>query len=87
MNTPSERNNAKKDIVNVPTGKEWARTYLAGKDGGPYAEPLIADASWWKHASTKVESILCVAGSDEILLDVINEWVEKFKVCMSLWSE
>lgn len=81
LNTPSEKSNAKKDIVTVPTGIEWAREYLAGKDGGPYAQPLTADSSWWRDAKTKVESILCVAGADEILVDVISEWVEKYKVC------
>lgn len=81
LNTPSEKYNAKKDIITVPTGTMWAKEYLAGKDGGPYAQPLNADSSWWTDAKTKVGSILCVAGADEILIDVINEWVEKYKVC------
>jgi acetyl esterase/lipase len=78
MKWPSSTSNQYKDIIAASTGTMWAKDYLGGKRSSPYAEAVTADSSWWKDA--KVEHILCVAGSDELLADPINEWVEKYKV-------
>ena len=77
---PSAQNNKWKDIVTSSTGTKWARDYLAGKPTSAFAEAVLADASWWKGANRSVEHIVCVAGSDELLVDPIGEWVEKYKV-------
>ena len=81
---PSIQKNAFKDIVTRPASVGWSSDYLDGQDGGPYAQALNADASWWKDAKKKVGGILCVAGGDELLVDPITEWVEKYKVRQTL---
>lgn len=78
---PCEKKNRYKDIVTVYAGGMWSRDYLAGKPTTPYAEPLTADADWWKDA--KVEQMLVVAGASEILVDSINEWTSRYKVRFS----
>jgi hypothetical protein len=79
---PSAKRNQYKDIVVPAAGKMWSSDYLGGRPTSPYAEALEAPASWWEGA--KVEQLLCVAGSDEILIDPINKWVEKYKVCSTI---
>ncbi|OQU97655.1 hypothetical protein CLAIMM_03550 [Cladophialophora immunda] len=73
----SEKRNRYKDIVSHHAGSKWSKDYLAGKPSTPFAEPLNAPAEWWKDA--KVENILATAGGNEILVDSIAEWVEKYK--------
>ena len=75
---PSEQKNRYKDVVTKYTGGKWSTDYLAGKASTPFAEPLAAPSEWWKDA--KVEQLLVVSGGNEILVDSINEWVEKYKV-------
>ena len=77
---PSNQRNAFKDIVTRSAADHWSSDYLAGQDGGVYAQALNADPSWWKDAKKKVGGILCLAGGDEVLVDSITEWVEKYKV-------
>jgi len=74
---PSMQSNMYKDIIVAASGKRWSEDYLAGRPTSPYAEALEAPASWWRDA--KVEHLLCVAGSDEMLVDPINMWVDKYK--------
>ena len=78
LDWPSEKKNRYKDLVSHYAGGKWAHDYLAGKPTTPYAEPLTAPAGWWKNS--KVEQVLVVSGSNEILIDSIDEFVEKFKV-------
>jgi acetyl esterase/lipase len=76
---PSSQRNQHKDIVVPAVGRMWSSDYLAGRPTSPYAEALEAPESWWEGA--QAEQLLCVAGSDEILIDPITKWVEKYKVC------
>lgn len=76
---PSVQRNQYKDIVVSAVAQQWSSAYLAGRPTSPYAEALEAPASWWEGA--KVDQLLCVAGSDELLIDPITKWVEKYKVC------
>ncbi|OAP58318.1 hypothetical protein AYL99_07408 [Fonsecaea erecta] len=73
----SEQRNRYKDIVTRYAGDMWARDYLAGKPSTPFAEPLNVPADWWR--DSRVENMLVVAGSNEILVDSIDQWVEKYK--------
>ncbi|KIW78759.1 hypothetical protein Z517_08598 [Fonsecaea pedrosoi CBS 271.37] len=73
----SERRNRHKDIVSQYAGRKWSEDYLAGKPSTPFAEPLNAPTEWWKDA--KVENLLVVCGGNEILIDSIAQWVEKYK--------
>ena len=75
---PSMHRNLYKDFMTPAAGRKWSVDYLAGRPTSPYAEALEAPANWWEGA--KVEQLLCVAGSDEMLVDPINQWIEKYKV-------
>jgi acetyl esterase/lipase len=74
----SEKKNRYKDLVTTQAAVYWSSTYLAGKPSSPFAEPLDAPVDWWKDA--KVEQVLVTAGGNEVLVDPIGQWVEKYKV-------
>jgi len=74
---PSGKTNRYKDLVTEQAGTMWGDTYMAGKSTTPFSEPLTAPADWWKDA--KVEQLLAVSGANEVLVDSITEWVEKYK--------
>lgn len=84
---PSAERNKYKDIVSSFAGSTWSKDYMGGKETSPYAEALTAPDGWWTDA--KVEQLLAVAGADELLVDPINEWFAKYKVCIqhsSYWK-
>src|SRR4051794_21401016 len=73
-----------------PRGREEVGSRLFGwPPKSPNAEGLEASASWREGA--KGERLLCVAGSDELLVDPINKWVEKYRVRamsnLALWPQ
>lgn len=84
---PSMTSNYAKDIDEPQVIAAWAEQYLDGRASSPYAESILAEADWWKNA--KVEQTLVVAGADEVFIDSITVWAEKFKVSCSfaLWVE
>lgn len=69
-----------KDIDALDTVHTWSQMYLNGRPSDPYTEAILAPDGWWDGA--KVEHVLAVAGADEILVDPINAWVTKFRVCI-----
>jgi acetyl esterase/lipase len=75
---PSADSNRYKDLVSTSAATMWSTDYLAGRETTPFAEAILAPADWWK--DPKVEQILCVAGSEELLIDPISVWVDKYKV-------
>lgn len=76
---PSAKRNAYKDIIEADSGKKWGLDYLSGKPTTPYAEALEAPTGWWKDAGKYVDGIISVCGSDEMLVDPIEEWVKRYK--------
>ena len=78
MDYSSAKKNLHKDSIPASICPPWGAYYLAGESSSPYNEPVIAPPEWWKDA--KVEQVLALAGTDELFLDSITEWVEKFKV-------
>ncbi|EAS30408.3 alpha/beta hydrolase fold protein [Coccidioides immitis RS] len=74
---PSVKENALKDIIMPELAERWSSSYLAGQETDNYNQPLLAPAEWWK--DIKARDLLIVAGSDEILLSCIEEFVEKLK--------
>lgn len=79
---PSVKANLKKDLFPLQIAHTWSGAYLAGKPSTPYAEPLTAPDSWWN--DTRVENVIVVAGSDELLLDQVRDWFGRFEVRLSL---
>ena len=84
---PSGKRNAYKDIIEAGIGRKWGLEYLGGKSTTPYAEALAAPVGWWKDAEKSVEGIISVCGSDEMLVDPIEEWVKLYKVSIPSRSE
>ena len=81
---PSMRKNAHKDLMTAEGSVRMGNDYLGGAPSSSYAEAVDAPASWWQDA--RVDQLLCVAGGDEILIDSIDAWVEKYKVSHILFS-
>jgi acetyl esterase/lipase len=78
---PSFKSKELKDCISAEKLKAWSALYKDGKASNNYIEAVEAPADWWKGAQT--EQLLCTAGGDEILLDSISAWAEKYKVCKS----
>jgi acetyl esterase/lipase len=74
----SYKRNEFKDFINSIKLKEWVPFYKGDKPTNYYMEAVEAPESWWEGA--QVEQLLCTAGGDEILLDSISQWAEKYKV-------
>lgn len=84
LNFESVRDNINKDIIETTSVGRWGRDFLAGRHGDNYSQPFLAPSDWWKDLKTK--DVLIMAGSDEILLSSITQFVEKFKVSVILVS-
>jgi acetyl esterase/lipase len=78
LDWPSVKKNHFKDCAHPDRLKSWAADYKGGNESNYYMEAADAPASWWEGA--QVEQLLCTAGSDEILVDSISHWIEKYKV-------
>jgi hypothetical protein len=77
---PSATRNKYKDIIEAGIGGKWGTDYLGGKPSTPYVEALNAPTGWWKDAEKSVEGIISVCGTDEMLVDPIEEWVRVYNV-------
>ncbi|KAL1956360.1 hypothetical protein VTO42DRAFT_7343 [Malbranchea cinnamomea] len=73
----SMKENIKKDMLMPETLKLWSDMYLAGQKEDNYNQPALAPADWW--SGIKVNRIMVVAGSDEVLLGGIEEFLKKLK--------
>lgn len=79
---PTMTRNAARDSLNTGTLKKWSETYLNGKTSDNYSEPGLATAEWWE--SARVDHTIVTVGTDEVFLDAIRSWGDKFKVCTDL---
>ena len=85
LSTDSFKRNAWKDCIAVESEKQWSSAFLScpwphEEVSDEYNQAITADSSWWK--DLKVEQILVTAGEEEVLVDGIREFVEKFsKFC------
>jgi acetyl esterase/lipase len=75
---PSFERNEFKDCISITKENEWSALYKGERLGSNYIEAALAPADWWEGART--QQLLCTAGGDEILLDPISEFVNKYKV-------
>ncbi|KAK1146499.1 hypothetical protein N8T08_002928 [Aspergillus melleus] len=73
--------NREKDMIPAGVLADWSRGYLggAGKEGDAWSEPAKAPVEWWRDAREKTDSVLFLAGTDEILFSGIEAFVEKVK--------
>jgi acetyl esterase/lipase len=75
----SAQSNRFRDVIDPSIAEVWSGDYLAGVPSNPYAEACLADAEWWRGAEKKVEQVICVAGSHELLIDAVTDWVKKYR--------
>ena len=75
---PSVERNKYKDIIDPRCLKVWAAAYLNGRQSDSWSEPLLAPVEWWRDA--KVEHVLLMGGSDEVLISSIEQFAKQFKV-------
>lgn len=75
----SMKSNYGKDIESREILTKWSQDYLGHKVSNNFSEAILAPWEWWKYAP--VERTLVVAGADEVPIDHISIWVDKFKVC------
>lgn len=74
----SVKENSEKDIFSEEAGHRWANAYLNGRPSDSWSDPFLAPVEWW--ADVKVEQVLILSGSEDILLSQIQEFVVKLKV-------
>lgn len=79
----SEVKNRRKDCLSKLSEARWAQDYVNGRPFDNWSEPGLAPSEWWK--GSRVEEVLVLAGSDEILLDGTKDFVEKLQVCSSIF--
>ena len=69
--------NAYKDSLDRRFMPRWAAAFLGSSERDEYNEPLRAPGSWWK--GIPVDSLLILAGSDEIMVDSIQALGKKIE--------
>ncbi|KAL4977366.1 Alpha/Beta hydrolase protein [Aspergillus desertorum] len=70
--------NQYKDVVPSQGLKAWSREYLGTRqEGDAWSEPAKAPTEWWVGA--KAKRVLILAGSDEILLSAVEQFVNRLK--------
>lgn len=77
---PSEEENRYKDLFLKQAGDKWAQAYLNDRLPDFWTDPFLAPDEWW--CGARVKHILILAGSEEILLSQIENFVPKLKVCI-----
>ena len=73
--------NKDKDVVTADTIIRWGKVFVNGAQRDFYHQALMAPVEWW--SKLRVEGILIVAGSDEIMIDDIKAFATKLQVCIS----
>lgn len=71
-------NNKSKDVLSKPALKVFSEYFMADASRSEYNHPLYADPAWWKNMPA--DSILLLAGRDEIFIDDISAFGDKLKV-------
>ncbi|EOA87248.1 uncharacterized protein SETTUDRAFT_135885 [Exserohilum turcica Et28A] len=79
--TPSFVANAQRDMFGARALSRWAEAFLGSDSpfaGDVYNEPALATPDWWAPVADFVDQVLIWAGGNEVLLDGIEAFAEKF---------
>ncbi|CAH0046515.1 unnamed protein product [Clonostachys solani] len=76
-NWASMKKNVYRGTDNTGTMAKMARSYMNGRDTDNYIEPALAPIDWW--TKCPVKETFAVAGEDEVLIDPIKVWAERFQ--------
>lgn len=74
----SAKQNLRKDIDAPEATELWSKLFLNGTTSNEFTEAILAGEDWWKNSPVK--QTLVLAGEDEVLLDPIVAWYQKFQV-------
>lgn len=66
------------DLITPDVAKKWATAYLNGRQRDYYTDASSAPPEWWH--GLKVKDVLILAGGNEILLPLIEDFTQKLKV-------
>ncbi|KAI1443132.1 Alpha/Beta hydrolase protein [Annulohypoxylon stygium] len=77
LDSQSIRENQPKDNLSGTGLKIWTNAFMKPNQRDNYNCPLDASPEWWQ--DVQAESILILGGGDEILIDQIQQFSEKFK--------
>jgi acetyl esterase/lipase len=75
---PAFEANKQKDVLSGPALQKWSDAFMGRAPRSVYNTPLDADPDWWKGVPAR--STLLLAGENEIFVDDILTFREKFKV-------
>ena len=75
--TPSFTTNAFADLIAVETLIKWGSSFMGTSSRDNYNEAESAPLEWWN--DLKVNEIMIVKGSDELLLDSTSSFAKKIK--------
>lgn len=81
--TAAHVRNAEKDMFDSRTLSRWAAAFLNSTSpfaGDAYSEPMLASSEWWEPVADVVEEVLIWGGENEILIDAIEAFAQKFSV-------
>ncbi|KAI9732179.1 MAG: hypothetical protein M1834_004276 [Cirrosporium novae-zelandiae] len=70
--------NMDKDYINAMSLENWSGAYLEGQKANVYNQPFLAEKGWWEASADVVEDVLILGGEDEVLLDAIRAFSERF---------
>ncbi|KAJ4990073.1 alpha beta hydrolase fold protein [Stagonosporopsis vannaccii] len=81
--TAAHTRNAERDMFDSRTLSRWAAAFLNSTSpfaGDAYSEPVLASTEWWEPVADVVEEVLIWGGENEILIDGIEAFANKFSV-------
>ncbi|KAJ4290497.1 hypothetical protein N0V90_010714 [Kalmusia sp. IMI 367209] len=79
--TRTYETNAEKDCFDRRPLERWSTAFLGSDSpfaGDFYNEPVTAPASWWEGTASVIDEVLIWGGGNEIFLDGIEEWTNRF---------
>lgn len=78
QNAPSFTSNKSKDNLTRRGLEKWSNAYMSSAEDDFYNAPLSAPGEWWQNLPA--ESVLVLAGADELMVDDIRDITQKLKV-------
>jgi acetyl esterase/lipase len=78
---PAFKINAQRDLFDACTLSRWSAAFLGSDSpfaGDFYSEPILAAPEWWEPVADIVEEVLIWAGGNEVLVDGIVAFADKF---------
>ncbi|KAJ4320736.1 hypothetical protein N0V94_003268 [Neodidymelliopsis sp. IMI 364377] len=81
--TSSHSKNAERDMFDARTLSRWSAAFLGSASpfaGDFYSEPVLASPEWWEPVADMVDEVLIWGGENEILLDGIEAFANKFSL-------